>query len=62
MEDVTKVLCEILKDNKIAVDEVKIRHKLNSVRTELKTRTPSKKRNNTLKKLQNQNRLKQKTK
>ena len=31
MEDVTKVLCEILKDNKIAVDEVKIRHKLNKL-------------------------------
>ena len=30
MEDVTKVLCEILKDNKITVDEVKMRQKLNS--------------------------------
>ena len=29
MEDVIKVLCEILKDNKITVDEVKMRHKLN---------------------------------
>ena len=31
MEDVTKVLCEILKDNKITVDEVKMRHKLNKL-------------------------------
>ena len=29
MEDVTKVLCEISKDSKITVDEVKMRHKLN---------------------------------
>ena len=31
MEDVTKVLCEVLKDNKITVDEVKMRHKLNKL-------------------------------
>ena len=31
MEDVTKMLCEILKDNKITVDEVKMRHKLNKL-------------------------------
>ena len=31
MEDVTKVLCEILKDNKIRVDEMKMRHKLNKL-------------------------------
>ena len=31
MEDVTKVLCEILKDNKITVDEVKMRPKLNKL-------------------------------
>ena len=29
MEDVTNVLCEILKDNKLTEDEVKMRHKLN---------------------------------
>ena len=53
MEDVTKVLCKILKDNKIIVDEAKMRHKLKGlVRTELKTRTPSHKRNNKLKPLQ----------
>ena len=31
MEDVTKVLCEMLKDKKITVDEVKMRHKLNKL-------------------------------
>ena len=61
MEDVIKVLCEILKDNKITVDEIETQTK-DLVRTELKTRIPSNKRNNNLKQLQNQNRLKQKTK
>ena len=31
MEDITKVLCEILRDNKITVDEVKMRQKLNKL-------------------------------
>ena len=58
-----KVLCEILKDNKITVDEVKMRHKLNRLsENRTKTKTPSNKRNNNLKQLQDQNRLKQKTK
>ena len=31
MEDITKVLCEILRDNKITVDETKMRQKLNKL-------------------------------
>ena len=31
MEDITKVLCEKLRDNKITVDEVKMRQKLNKL-------------------------------
>ena len=31
MEDITKVLCEILRDNKITVDEAKMRQKLNKL-------------------------------
>ena len=32
MEDITKVLCEILRDNEIKVDEVKTRQKLNKLK------------------------------
>ena len=31
MVDITKVLCEIIIDNKITVDEVKMRQKLNKL-------------------------------
>ena len=34
MEDITKMLCEILKDNKPTVDEGKMRQKLDKLRTE----------------------------
>ena len=34
MEDITKMLCEILKDNKLTVDEGKMRQKLDKLRTE----------------------------
>ena len=42
MEEITNVLCEILRENKLIADEVKIRQKQkNSMATELKTRTLS---------------------
>ena len=63
MEDVTKVLCEILKDNKITVDEVKMRHKRNRLsENRTKNQNTQQYQKQQPETTSNQNRLKHKTK